>query len=267
MLSSITSYPVRCMYGDGAEQGGAASVHYLGDVSLTQFDGYAAALFSETAPLHSTEVLVARSADGYLVESYSASGRQIQFCGHGALAAAFVVFEQLEPAAELLSFSNHYQSWHAQRSAGGVIALLYSRPNVEECPLPDFAAAVLGAPSTAAAVAGGSAGYLLLVVADAAIVQRVQPDLQRLALSTECALIITAFNAAEATCWFRYFAPQYGTPEDTATGSAAVQLAAFWQSYRQVDDIVLRQLSAGGALLATACRGDQVELSALVGYR
>jgi len=255
------------MYGDAGEQGGLASVHYLGDVPFDTFDSYATSLFTDAVRLRPTEVLVAGGAGRYTVESYSANGRQIQFCGHGALAAAFVVFEQLEDVAVSVNFFNHYQCWQAQRSAHGEMALRYNRPAVVECPIPDFAESVLGTPPIGAAASGGSAGYLLLVVPDAATVQNLQPDLQQLAASTDCALIVTAFDAAEAVCFFRYFAPQYGTLEDTATGSAAVQLTAFWQARLRISDIRLRQLSAGGALLAAACHGDEVELSARVGYR
>jgi predicted PhzF superfamily epimerase YddE/YHI9 len=255
------------MYGDAGEQGGYARVHYLGAVSASAFDRYASSLLGSLPVLDSTEVLVAAAESGFTVESYSANGRQIQFCGHGALAAAFVVFDQIAGAVESVSFANHYQGWQGRQVAPDAIALSYSKPEVVGCAIPEFAEQVLGTRPLAAAASGGSAGYLILVMPDAAAVRNLQPDLQRLAQSSACALIVTAFDETEATCFFRYFAPQYGTPEDSATGSAAVQLAAFWQSQSQISTIRLKQLSATGAWLAASCHGAQVELSARVGYR
>ena len=67
-------------------------------------------------------------------------------------------------------------------------------------------------------------------------------------------------------CVFRYFAPQYGSPEDAATGSAAVQLAAFWSPRLARERFTAVQLSPEGARLQLACGAESVDLMARVEY-
>ena len=57
------------------------------------------------------------------------------------------------------------------------------------------------------------------------------------------------------------------TPEDAATGSAAVQLAAFWLSRLARERFTAVQLSPQGARLQLACGVDSVDLMARVAYR
>jgi len=58
----------------------------------------------------------------------------------------------------------------------------------------------------------------------------------------------------------RYFAPAYGQPEDSATGSAAVVLADYWGQSR----LRLEQRSARGGFLKTRLSTDSVALSGAI---
>jgi len=82
-------------------------------------------------------------------------------------------------------------------------------------------------------------------------------------------LIVTASTMHDEVpgCVFRYFAPQYGPPEDAATGSAAVQLAAYWALQLNVDHFKAHQLSPQGAWMQLRLQGgDTVELAARIRY-
>ena len=269
-LPSTTSL-VRCMYDAGEAVGGIAGVHWLADVVPDELIATAGALVAGQGTNDCVQVFVAGGDGRYVAESFSPAGRRIRFCGHGALAAAWVVFDQHEPAATLLEFANAVQSWQARRSVSELsdITLTYPQPSVADCAVPEFAAKVLGVQPLRAATAGGSSGYLILQLADADTVRTLQPDYSAITVATDRALIVTARDqfTGGSGCVFRYFAPQYGTPEDAATGSAAVQLAAFWAPRLQSKNFSALQLSPEGAWLQLRCEAGSVDLAARVGYR
>jgi len=200
----------------------------------------------------------------FRVQSYSKQGKRIQFCGHGALAAAWVAFQHA-PDAESLNFFNANQSWQG-RHAGDDITLIYRRPMVQAAAVPEWATAALGADPLGAALVGDDTGYLIIELTDADSVQAMEPDLDALAAATERAVIVTACES-NTEFVFRYFAPQYGTPEDAATGSAAVQLAAYWGAKLPAEEFHVRQLSHQGAVMRVACLDNAVELTGRVTYR
>ena len=253
------------------DSGGVANCHWLGDVSPHEIQLSAEKFFASGAAGDCTQVFIAADEDRYVAESYTPEGLRIRFCGLGALAAARLVFDQYAAGAAVLEFANAEQSWQARRSSSGDsdITLIYKKPSSLDCAVPAFAAAVLGAQPLSAAEAGGSSGYLLLELTDASAVQALQPDFSAISAATSCALIVTAkaMHADGFGCVFRYFAPQYGSPEDAATGSAAVQLAAFWSSRLERERFTAVQLSAQGARLQLGCGGDSVDLTARVEYR
>jgi predicted PhzF superfamily epimerase YddE/YHI9 len=263
-LQAIAS--LRCMYSDTAA-GGVADVHWLADASPLELTNAAEKFFNGNNPNDTTQVFVTGRDGRFVAESYSATGRRIQFCGHGALAAARLVFDQHAAGATECEFSNAAQSWQARCSAER-IALTYSQPLPEVCSMPAFAKAALGVQPLAAATVGGPSGYLLLQLADAASLKSLQPDYALITAATERALIVTAQadNIHLPGCVFRYFAPQYGPPEDAATGSAAIQLAAFWSPRFDGRPFTAWQLSPQGAEMQLSCTGETVDLTARVGY-
>ncbi len=241
--------------------GGRAQVERV-DTAAAELD--ALALQTDSAG----EVLVLISgADGdYRAESYQADGTPIQFCGHGALAAAFAVLADPEPTAGELRFCNRRHAWRARKADADTadITLSFAAPAVTACAVPDFAAAVFGNMPVAAAAVGDDSDYLVLEFTAAADVRALAPDFAALTPATRRAVIATA--ADNDGIVFRYFAPQYGQPEDAATGSAAVQLAAYWAPKLRQARFSARQLSAAGAVMQLGCHTGVVELSARVAY-
>lgn len=284
-MTTATKAPVliHCMHAPAAEgfaaaSGGYALVHWLPDLVPERLLAHAESILAEHPRHGYTSVLVAGSNGHYVAESYTPAGAHIQFCGHGAMAAAWWVLHAIEASRRFVAFTSAHHSWHARRSepteADTDIALAYARPDPLGCAVPEFAPACLGSQPVAAATVGDAAGYLVIEVGSALTVQQLQPDLAALGAATGRALIVTAraplaANAAPHRlpgCVFRYFAPQYGVPEDAATGSAAVQLAAYWSARLPAAKLTLRQLSPQGAAMQVACHADTVELLARVGY-
>lgn len=219
----------------------------------------------EATPADCVQVYIVPDNGELFAESYGIDGKRIQFCGHGALAAAWVAFNEYAPDATHLNFASSTQSWQARRLDNDV-RLIYRRPFARSRAIPDFAGPVLGAQPSAVAEMGGDAGYLVVQLPDAKAVQLLQPDLQALAAATDRAVIVTACES-DTDFVFRYFAPQYGNPEDQATGSAAVQLAAYWGSKLPTSRFHVQQLSDHGAEMWVVCKDNAVELTARVAYR
>ena len=107
---------VRCMYdpvADGRHAHGACAwVHWLPAISPDNLRAEADAILAKHRERSDTAVLVAGGAGYYVAESYTAAGRHIQFCGHGALAAAWFVLHECEPAAQSLAFMSIQQQQH-----------------------------------------------------------------------------------------------------------------------------------------------------------
>jgi predicted PhzF superfamily epimerase YddE/YHI9 len=268
-MAVTKSQLVSCMHNAlVSDSGGLAMVHWMPDVAAVELDAVAATI---QASAHNDDTLVCVTTESgeYIAESYSPTGKPIQFCGHGALAAAWVVMNEHAPDESVVSFSSHRHKWTARRADFDVadVALTYARPEPLECPVPDFAEACLGGKVIKAAKVGADTDYLILELADAAAVKSARPDAAAICAATQRALIITA-RAQELSsgCVFRYFAPQYGDPEDAATGSAAVQLAAYWGPDLKMPRFKAQQLSLQGATMQLTCQSEMVELAARVGY-
>lgn len=272
---------IRCLHGDESEasslingEGGLARVHWCPDVPATKLSARAEMLLGGHEHRDHIAVLLAGATGHYVAESYAPDGRRIQLCGHGALAAAWVALQELEPDAQSIAFRNEQHSWQAWRgdSAAANIALVYQRPVPVVCAVPEFAVNCLGCQPVVAANVGDEYDYMILELASAQAVQDLQPDFAAMRTATARALIVTAtetFATARGEqlgCVFRYFAPQYGNPEDAATGSAAIQLAAYWSPRFKAEHFTAHQLSVQGAWMQLGCHADTVELAGRVGY-
>lgn len=240
-------------------------MQYLTDDSV----GPHAKPLGAAAKANCVSVFVTGVAGRYRADVCDPAGREIRFCGHGALAAAMHVFNKLEPDLPELNFFNQHQQWQARRAgaADADILLVYKRPPLTRCDAPAFAPELLGVSPLLAAEAGGADNYLILELASPDDVLKLVPNFGAFSAATRRAVIVTARDPALKGIVFRYFAPQYGQPEDSATGSAAVQLGAYWESVIGSACYPVRQLSAGGALMQLRCADGTVELSARVAYR
>jgi predicted PhzF superfamily epimerase YddE/YHI9 len=182
------------------------------------------------------------------VRCYTAGGQLIQCCGHGLLAAAHVWQRRLGCSRLTLDMNgSRITSWRQDANTW----LRFREMATEPCPVPDWIGRVFpGQPRpVAAATGGGEQGYLILQWPDNFDLHPLEPDGRRLSQETARALICTAAQPLRGECaiQLRYFAPQYGVPEDEATGSAMRVLAAYWSS--RFVRLTARQCSPGGGQL------------------
>jgi len=123
-----------------------------------------------------------------------------------------------------------------------------------EIPVPQWAESLLGEQPQQAAQAGPDNGYLILAMASDCDIASLPAPGDALTSLTRRSLIVTRRVSAASSRYgeniqYRYFAPQYGQPEDTATGSAMRAVAAYWQGRDLGDELKALQCSADGGWL------------------
>lgn len=177
---------------------------------------------------------------------------EVDLCGHATLAAAHVLFRYSMPAATSVTFGTRSGNLVVTRDGDMLSMDFPSRPG-KATPVTDQLAAALGARPREALMARD----LLVVFDTEAGIRDFRPDFAGLASLDAFGVIIAAPGDA-ADYVYRFFAPRQGIPEDPATGSANCTLVPYWAARLGKSDLNARQLSARGAELRCALRGDRV---------
>lgn len=130
------------------------------------------------------------------------------------------------------------------------------------CKIPNWTVQVLGTAPEAAATCGPAQGYLVLAYPDNFNLKSLSIPDQGIAKDTARAIIVTCRITTEdglgdESIHMRYFAPQYGVAEDSATGSAMRVLAEYWRQRGLGDTLVARQQSEAGGYLVSRIEADR----------
>jgi predicted PhzF superfamily epimerase YddE/YHI9 len=160
---------------------------------------------------------------------FSAKGR-IRCCGHGLLAAAYALHTLwLNSSQPVQLYLPGERKPLSVRVHEGGCWLALPRIACNPCDVPPWSAGALTATPLAAATAGGEQGYLVLEIASTTVMDQVQVDLEVLCAHTQRSVILTQESRCKSYDFLsRYFAPQYGVPEDKVTGSGNRVLADYW---------------------------------------
>lgn len=191
------------------------------------------------------------------------NGKQVQFCGSGLLAVAHYLDQHL--GIDLNSRNAFYVNIHGHEIKLGMSESRYFIST--DIQLRDRAVdssnwqTLIGYAVLHAAML--EQGYVIIELESASNVAQLQPNLEHLRADKHPAVIVTApaYGDAEEDYVMRYFAPQFGNPEDAATGSANLYLMKYWQNKLNKNDLVGRQLSKEGGLFYGDIRGSRVTLS------
>lgn len=182
---------------------------------------------------------------------------EVDLCGHATLASAWVVFERVDPGAEVVRFETRSGPLAVERRPDGLLALdLPARPPE---PVEPPRALVEGLGVEPREVLAGRRDYLV-VVEDEEAVRRLRPDPRRLRALDRLGIIVTAPGAS---CDFvsRFFAPALGVEEDPVTGSAHCSLVPYWARRLGRHALHARQVSDRGGELFCEDRGERVRVA------
>ena len=169
---------------------------------------------------------------------------EVDLCGHGTLASAFVLMNQLDDARSEVSF----------RTRSGLL-LVRRRGDLYELDLPALPAVPAREPTASVAAALGGAPVEILrarvwlaVYSSAAEIRSLAPDMAALARldTTVCVTAPGDRDAGDSDFVCRYFAPSHGIPEDPVTGSAFCTLTPYWTARLGKERLRARQLSRRG---------------------
>ncbi len=190
-------------------------------------------------------------------------GMEVDLCGHATLASAHVLLAELGLEAPALTFDTRSGPLIVRRAGEGYEMDFPGDPP-RRTGTPDGLAEALGL----APVEVWAGRYLVAVLADAAAVRAVAPNIRALALIQGEAgevgqvIVCAAADAGDdVDVVDRFFAPGCGVDEDPATGSAHCILGPLYADKLGRATVRFRQVFPGrGGDIETETRGDRVLL-------
>lgn len=192
---------------------------------------------------------------GSMHVDYTNYGQPVRRCGSGSLAVAAFVNEYFAFTNPLLlqARSGNVEIGFDQLSAYYVDTPLRQQPLSQPNPWPHIISQAI----VDGCYCGDRDSYVLLEV-DAPL-RQIRPHLRALCQLSRRALIVVR-RVTPNKVELRYFAPQYGPAEDTATGSASVQVAAYLYQRYSITGACIQQCSPGGGVIDTEYHGRHVRI-------
>ena len=186
---------------------------------------------------------------------------EVDLCGHATLAAAYTIFQDVDPDVDRVTFHTASGALGAEwlGDADGVRIDL-PLVDVREARATPQLLTSLGLSAAPKDVRATPAGRWLVHLADEATVRGLTPDMAALAAAAPQGVIVTA-PGDDADIASRFFAPSIGVPEDPVTGSAHAALVPYWCSRLGEKEITCDQVGPRGGTLVGSQKGKRVLLS------
>ncbi len=181
---------------------------------------------------------------------------EVDLCGHATLATAFVIFNYEGHTENKITFNSRSGLLNVTKSAH-LLTLDFPTDTLTAVNAPTELEDGLGVKSKA--TFRGKTDYLV-VLENEAQVQRLQPDMRKIAQVKARGVIVTA-RGEKVDFVSRFFGPQSGVDEDPVTGSAHTTLTPYWASVLHKTEFSARQLSLRGGDLTCRLKGSRVEIS------
>lgn len=179
---------------------------------------------------------------------------EVPLCGHATLAAAYVIFNELNYSRNEIRFHSKSGELKVIKEKD-VFVLNFPADTYKELPVSDVYQEALGLAPTAV---GAGKSFILIEVATEKEVEDAKPDFYKLKkLDAAVGVILTA-KGTTADFVSRFFAPQAGIDEDPVTGSAHCLLIPYWAQKLNKDNLNARQLSKRGGVLYCTHAGSRV---------
>jgi len=179
---------------------------------------------------------------------------EVDLCGHATLAAAFVLFTELDFDGDVARFATRSGELRVARE-GDALSLDLPALVAMPCPAPAGLAEALGRAPREVLVAED----YVAVFEREEDVRALDPDMDALTRLDRRGVVVTA-PGHDVDLVSRYFAPAIGIPEDPVTGSTHASLAPYWAGRLGVRSVRARQVSHRGGELTCRVEGDRVVL-------
>lgn len=180
---------------------------------------------------------------------------EVKLCGHATLASAFVLYELLGWDASQVVFQSLSGPLIVDRD-GALLTMDFPAQPGAPCDPPPALTQGLGIEPVACLA---SEDYLVVLESEAQLAE-LQPDMAALQELDLRGVAVTAPGESRDFV-VRFFGPRCGIPEDPVTGSAYTQLAPYWASRLDKEQLSARQISTRGGDVRCEVAGDRVKIS------
>lgn len=204
-----------------------------------------------------TAFLVAQN--GHYAIRWFTPQEELDLCGHGTLAAAYVIFKQLAPTAHVVQLhSVKAGDITIKRVATGIQWAFPLKPAIPIALQPIFCDAF-----TLPVLEAYQVGHerLMLVFDHERSIETVELDLARLKQTPWRGFIITA-PATQVDFVSRTFYPHKASAEDAVTGASHCVLAPYWSERLTKTQLSAQQVSARGGYLVLDVQPTQLWITA-----
>ena len=199
-----------------------------------------------------TAFLVARGADYDL--RWFTPAVEMDLCGHATLAAAFMVFTQIDRQKNLVRFHSRSGELTVTREGDTLTLDFPSRPGTPSGVTPELIGALGAQPREVF-----KSRDLLVVFDNEADVRGLKPNFAAMK-SLDCLGVIATAPGSDCDFVSRFFAPVGGVDEDPVTGSAHCTLIPYWAQRLGKTKMFARQISARGGELFCELAGERVHI-------
>ncbi|MCL6220906.1 PhzF family phenazine biosynthesis protein [Zunongwangia pacifica] len=165
---------------------------------------------------------------------------ELNLCGHGTLAAAYVLFNYENHNKNSIEFNSFKSGSLIATKIEELIVLNFPAINVKEI---EMSEQIISGFDIKPKFAYKSESEYLLVFANEEEIKRVRPVFETISQLEGRGVIITAVGN-EVDFVSRFFAPQININEDLATGSIHTLLIPYWAKYLGKNSLTAKQLSS-----------------------
>jgi len=192
--------------------------------------------------------------DGFDIRWFTPA-HEVDLCGHATLASAYVVFERLRPGTGRVAFGSKSGELRVSADDGLLTLDFPALPPQPRTPPAGLDKALGKMPEATL-----EASALLCVYASERDVRSLEPDSAAVAAIHHHGVIVTA-PGDDVDFVSRFFAPNFGLPEDPVTGSAHCTLTPYWSERLGKTKLRARQVSKRSGDLWCEIAGDRVLIS------
>ncbi len=208
--------------------------------------------------LSETVFVVAKTNGHYDVRWFTPT-IEVELCGHATLAAAHILWNELNVEGKTLYFDSHSGVLMAEQTEEG-ITLNFPAYLSDPMAIPDGLAESLGVAPVCVSKAHDDCLVELHTIEE---VINLQPDIAGLNQIDCRGIIITADGDSDSSYDFvsRFFAPRVGISEDAVTGSAHCKLAPYWAERLGRNELIAYQASKRGGIIKVRYDHNRVYLT------
>ncbi len=181
--------------------------------------------------------------------------KEVKLCGHATLATAYVLFNILDCKESVLSFASLSGILLVSKT-GDLFTLDFPAQPPEVCITPDLLSLGLGKTPVECL---NQDDYIAVFESEEDVLG-ITPNHEALKQLDLRGVIATA-PSSEFDFIVRFFAPKFGIPEDSVTGSAYTQLMPYWSGKLGKRKLKAKQVSSRGGKLFCEIKGDRVLIS------